>query len=88
MQKDYVITVFTMTHCPACVRLKRWLNANDIPFVEKDIITNKEYEKEFLNRGLRYAPTTFIEIGDKEIEIEDSSYKKIEEILLAESISQ
>jgi len=88
LQKDYVITVFTMTHCPACVSLKRWFKANDIPFIEKDIVTNEEYEKEFLEHKLKYTPTTFIKTDDEEHQIVGASYKKIEKILSTESTAR
>ncbi|MGF9893518.1 glutaredoxin domain-containing protein [Priestia megaterium] len=63
MTKDYEITVFTMGHCPSCVTLKKWLKKQDITFTEKDIVANEEYEKEFLELGLKYTPTTFITVN-------------------------
>jgi len=65
MTKDYEITVFTMGHCPSCVTLKKWLKKQDITFVEKDIVANEKYEKEFNEKGLKYTPTTFITMGNE-----------------------
>ncbi|WP_230932276.1 glutaredoxin domain-containing protein [Priestia sp. TSO9] len=89
MTNNYEITVFTMTHCPACVTLKKWLKKQDITFTEKDIVTNEEHEKEFLKHGLKYTPTTFITANNETHQIVGAAAtKKIEKILSSEVISK
>jgi len=41
------ITMYSTSWCGYCKKARRWLNANDIPFVEKDVEKDAEGSREF-----------------------------------------
>ncbi|MEN1938926.1 glutaredoxin [Paenibacillus sp. 102] len=88
MKKNYEITIFTMPHCPACTNLKKWLTKGNFTFIEKDIINDLKAQKEFKDLSLKYTPTIFIEDGEETHKFIGAPIKKLEKILLSESISQ
>jgi len=88
MEKDFEVIVYTMTNCQACLDLKDWLKEREISFVEKDIVSNEEYETEFRKKGLMFTPTSFIDIDNETHKIVGPSPKKFEKILSSELISK
>ncbi|MBC6972434.1 glutaredoxin [Bacillus sp. Xin] len=77
-----------MPHCPACINLKKWLTKEHLTFIEKDIINDLKAQKEFKNLSLKYTPNIFIEDGEETHKFIGAPIKKLEKILLSESISQ
>lgn len=88
MKKDIELTVYTMAHCPACTSLKRWLNVNEIPFVEKDIHQDDKTLEEFLKAGYRYTPTTLVKTPTDTEVIVQRPIIELKRILLSESTSK
>ena len=41
------ITMYSTSWCGYCKKARRWLNANDLPFVEKDVEKDPEGNREF-----------------------------------------
>lgn len=59
------IEIFTTPTCPDCLALKRWLNAQSLPFVERDLRDPEIAEEAKRRTGVRVAPITIID--DKHI---------------------
>lgn len=59
------IEIFTTPTCPDCLALKRWLNAQRLPFVERDLRDPEIAEEAKRRTGVRVAPITIID--DKHI---------------------
>ncbi|MEX4010037.1 glutaredoxin family protein [Neoaquamicrobium sediminum] len=62
-QQHAWIVVYTTPTCPDCHALKAWLNAQGIPFVEKDLTDPAIAEEAKTRTGVRVAPITII--GDR-----------------------
>jgi glutaredoxin len=55
------IEIYTTPACPDCATLKRWLNAQGVTYIERDL-TNPRISDEARRRtGLRIAPITVID---------------------------
>jgi glutaredoxin len=54
------IEVFSTPTCPDCLALKRWLNANSLPFVERDLRDPAVADEARRRTGLRIAPITIV----------------------------
>jgi glutaredoxin len=54
------IEVFSTPTCPDCLALKRWLNANGLPFVERDLRDPAVADEARQRTGLRIAPITIV----------------------------
>lgn len=55
------IEVFSTPTCPDCLALKRWLHANGLPFVERDLRDPAVADKARRRTGLRIAPITIVD---------------------------
>ena len=40
------LIVYSLTNCPYCLKVKRYLNSKNIQYEERNIELSKEYEKE------------------------------------------
>ena len=54
------IEIFTTPTCPDCLALKRWLKAQNLPFVERDLRDPEVVEEAKRRTGVRVAPITII----------------------------
>lgn len=56
------VTIYSLTHCPYCVRAKDLLSRNGITFKEiiADELPRDEVEKLFARSGMRTFPQIFI----------------------------
>ncbi len=60
----YDITVYSSNGCQYCVRLKEWLEENNITYINKDI--NEEHAlKEFKQFNIHAIPFTLVVIDNK-----------------------
>lgn len=55
------IDIFTTPTCPDCLALKRWLRAENLPFVERDLRDPAVAEEARRRTGVRVAPITIID---------------------------
>jgi glutaredoxin len=55
------IEVFSTPTCPDCLALKRWLNANGLPYVERDLRDPAVADEARRRTGLRIAPITIVD---------------------------
>lgn len=55
------IEIFTTPTCPDCLALKRWLTAENIPFVERDLRDPEVADEAKRRTGVRVAPITIID---------------------------
>lgn len=55
------IEIFTTPTCQDCIALKRWLNAEKLPFVEHDLRDPAIAEEARRRTGVRVAPVTIID---------------------------
>ena len=63
MERNYPkILMYSRNLCSDCIRSKNYLEKNEIPFEEINIIENPEYKKivEELNNGKQSVPTIII----------------------------
>lgn len=70
------ITVFTQTGCHPCTLLKKWLNDNNVSFIEKNIKEDPESRKEFDELNLEFTPTSFIEHNGEKHQVVGTGLKK------------
>ncbi|MEY9971807.1 glutaredoxin [Lysinibacillus sp. RC46] len=76
----YDITVYSSEECQYCVRLKEWLEANNITYINKDI--NEEHVlKEFKQFNSSAIPLTLVVTDNKAEEIKGYQPEKIKAIL-------
>ncbi|MEO5324979.1 glutaredoxin family protein [Mesorhizobium sp. CC13] len=61
MMRPPWIEIFTTPDCPDCAALKRWLNAEYLPFVERDMSDPAVAEEVRQRTGMRVAPITVID---------------------------
>lgn len=72
------ITIYSLVHCPYCVRAKDLLSRNNIPFTEiiADKLPRDEIDKLFAKSGMRTFPQIF---ASDELIGGFSELKKVEE---------
>lgn len=76
----YDITVYSSNGCQYCVRLKEWLEENNITYINKDI--NEEHAlKEFKQFNIHAIPFTLVVTDNKEERIIGYQPGKIKAIL-------
>ncbi|MGE8036773.1 hypothetical protein B1B04_10560 [Lysinibacillus sp. KCTC 33748] len=79
----YDITVYSSDGCQYCVRLKEWLEGNNITYINKDI--NEEHVlKEFKQFNSSAIPFTLLVADHKEERIIGYQPEKIKAILVVE----
>ncbi len=56
------VTIYSLVHCPYCVRAKDLLSANNIPFKEivADELPRAEIDKLFARSAMRTFPQIFV----------------------------
>ena len=58
------VEVFTTPTCPYCTKIKKWLESEDIQYIEHDVSQNKEKAKKMMEMsGQRGVPQT--KVGDE-----------------------
>jgi glutaredoxin len=55
------IEIYTTPTCPDCLSLKRWLNSQNLPFIEHDLRDSAIAEEAKRRTGVRVAPITIID---------------------------
>lgn len=60
-KKWFVIYTTSAFECPYCIKVKELLSVYGFDFYEKDIHTNGNYKKEFLERGFKKVPQVYFE---------------------------
>ena len=55
------IEIYTTPTCPDCLALKRWLRAQNLPFVERNLLDAAIAEEARRRTGVRVAPITIID---------------------------
>ena len=60
------ITVFEKNNCIQCVRTKKWLTENSIPFKTFNVETDEEALQYVLNLGYKAAPVIVVTDNDEE----------------------
>lgn len=57
-----MITIYTSDTCPNCIKVEKYLNDNEVPYMKKQVNGNSEkaavYTKELLSRGYLGVPLT------------------------------
>lgn len=76
-----VIKVFINPTCGPCIKLKEWLDKKDIPYIQRDVTSDREAFTEFKEIGGQFTPTTLITSGDEKFEVIGFNAQKIERIL-------
>ncbi|MDH7799115.1 MULTISPECIES: glutaredoxin [unclassified Beijerinckia] len=61
MSKALHIEIYTTVTCPDCLALKRWLNTQNLPFIEHDLSKPEIAEEAKRRTGVRVAPITIID---------------------------
>jgi glutaredoxin len=56
-----VIYTTSQFECPWCIKAKELLNIYGYDFFEKDIHTNAEYKKEFIEAGHKTVPQVYLD---------------------------
>lgn len=55
------IEIYTTPACPDCLALKHWLRAQNLPFVERNLLDAAIAEEARHRAGVRIAPITIID---------------------------
>ena len=63
-----IVTVYSKDNCVQCDRTKAWLNKNDVPFDEVDLITNPTTLEAFKEEGFSSAPIVTVKTSDPDVE--------------------
>ena len=53
--------VYTSDTCPNCVKLKEFLNENNVDYVEYNISKSEKYKKELIREGFLSVPVMKID---------------------------
>ncbi|MFD0869352.1 Glutaredoxin-like protein nrdH [Chlamydia abortus] len=54
------VIVYTSTYCPACTRVKHFLNEQGVDFEERNVDKDEKYAEDLLNAGIRAVPVTVV----------------------------
>ena len=76
MEKNHPkILMYSINLCSDCIRSKNYLEKNEIPFKEINIMENPRYKKivENLNNGRQSVPTILIENASEKIILSEPS---------------
>lgn len=60
VETNQAIVAYTTKGCGYCVRLRKFLDANDIPYIEKDVNAKTEWRTEFQALGGKGVPLSFV----------------------------
>lgn len=61
------VTVYSTPSCPYCVKIKEWLEQENIDYKEHNVAEDKEKAKEMVQKtGQRGVPQTIIQTEDDE----------------------
>ncbi|WP_197219082.1 MULTISPECIES: glutaredoxin family protein [Bacillus cereus group] len=75
------IIVYTNPHCFFCNVQKKWMQENNISFIEKDV-SKEEFQKEFIEKNLKGTPYTELIYQDHSLKtILGFDKKKLEKFL-------
>jgi glutaredoxin len=55
------VEIYTTSTCPDCATLKRWLTAQDVHYVERDLTNPRIADEARRRTGLRIAPITLVD---------------------------
>lgn len=81
--KSMKITVYTIPDCPFCKQTKDYLTAKGLPFDEKDVLNNKDFLAEMLQKSQNFAgvPFTLIEDGGASTPLKGFTASEFDEAL-------
>ena len=81
--KSMKITVYTIPDCPFCKQTKDYLTAKGLPFDEKDVLNNKDFLAEMLQKSQNFAgvPFTLIEEGGTSMPLKGFTQSEFDEAL-------
>ncbi|MCL6457524.1 MAG: glutaredoxin family protein [Gorillibacterium sp.] len=65
MSEQPQVIVYSRTHCPYCVQVKKYLTEQGVNYEERNVDLNDAYAEELYNKGMRSVPVTYI--GDEKI---------------------
>ena len=54
-----MITIFSKSNCPFCVRAKQLLESKDVPYTEVNIENDQDARQMLVDKGLRSVPQIF-----------------------------
>lgn len=58
MKQRYILELYTRPTCSDCQEAKKYLQENEIPYIDKDVSKNSSLEKELIQlSGTRIVPT-------------------------------
>ncbi|UUZ84083.1 glutaredoxin family protein [Paenibacillus sp. P26] len=60
MSTTHPVIVYSSTHCTYCGQLKKYLQDQGVPYEERNIDTNEQYENELRALGMSSVPVTVI----------------------------
>ncbi|GIP38037.1 hypothetical protein J31TS4_13170 [Paenibacillus sp. J31TS4] len=60
MSETQEVTVYSRNHCPYCDQVKKYLQTNNIEYVEKNVELNEAFAEELWNMGMQSVPVTVI----------------------------
>lgn len=58
-----VITIYTINDCPFCKKEKDYLTSHNLPFIEKNLESNREYLEEMMAVSDKFAGVPFTDIN-------------------------
>jgi len=76
------ITVYSTPSCPYCVKIKEWLDSEDLDYVEHNVAEDQEKATEMIRKtGQRGVPQTLVEKNGEEKVIVGFQPQKIKELV-------
>ncbi len=76
------ITVYSTPSCPYCVKIKEWLDSEDLDYAEHNVAEDQEKAREMIRKtGQRGVPQTLVEKDGEEKAIIGFQPQKIKELV-------
>jgi len=76
------ITVYSTPSCPYCVKIKEWLDSEDLDYVEHNVAEDQEKAMEMVKKtGQRGVPQTVVEKDGEENVVVGFQPQKIKELV-------
>ncbi len=76
------ITVYSTPSCPYCVKIKEWLNSEDLDYTEHNVAEDQEKAMEMIKKtGQRGVPQTIVEKDGEESVVVGFQPQKIKELV-------
>ncbi len=76
------VNVYTTPSCPYCVKIKQWLNEEEIEYSEHNVANDQEKAKEMIQKtGQRGVPQTIVKKDGEETAIVGFQPQKIKQLI-------